>query len=84
MAVAEARDTLLKPSLRLKQTAQYLIPSVLQYTPTWAATNSADGYRGVPRNLYLPYDDPDNYWGQFVYQTVGRALCHILSSWRTG
>ena len=23
-----------------------------------------------PANLYLPWDDPDNYWGRFVYQTV--------------
>ena len=48
------------------------VAAVLQYTPTWAATNPAHGYRAVPRNLYLPYDHPDNYWGQFVYQTVLR------------
>ena len=32
--------------------------------PAWAST---DGSRnGVPKNLYLPYDHPDNYWGQFM------------------
>jgi len=46
------------------------VAAVVQYTPSWAASNPAHGYRAVPRNLYLPYDDPENYFGQFVYQTV--------------
>ena len=33
-------------------------------TPPWA---SSDGSRnGVPNGLYLPYDHPDNHWGQFM------------------
>lgn len=33
-------------------------------TPPWA---SADGSRnGVPHGLYLPYDHPENHWGQFM------------------
>jgi hypothetical protein len=33
-------------------------------TPGWA---SGDGSRnGVPNGLYLPYDHPDNHWGQFM------------------
>lgn len=33
-------------------------------TPPWA---SSDGSRnGVPKGLYLPWDHPDNHWGQFM------------------
>lgn len=33
-------------------------------TPGWA---SSDGTRnGVPNGLYLPYDHPENHWGQFM------------------
>ncbi|MCC7368041.1 MAG: hypothetical protein IT306_06440 [Chloroflexi bacterium] len=40
-----------------------LVGAVLN-TPPWA---SADGSRnGVPNGLYLPYDHPDNTWGQFM------------------
>lgn len=46
------------------------VSAVLQFTPTWAQSNPAVGQRSVPRNLNLPFDDPNNYWGQFVYQTV--------------
>ncbi len=51
--------------------------AVLQYTPQWAATNPAHGHRAVPRNLFLGYDDPENYFGQFVYQTVLRYTGRI-------
>ena len=30
-----------------------------------------------PLNLNLPWDDPRNYWGQFVYQTVLRYRDHV-------
>jgi hypothetical protein len=46
------------------------IAGLLQFTATWAATNLADPGRSVPRNLDLPDDDPRNYWGRFVYETV--------------
>ncbi|MGE3269549.1 MAG: hypothetical protein AB7P40_12440 [Chloroflexota bacterium] len=40
-----------------------LVGAVLN-TPGWA---SNDGSRnGVPNGLYLPYDHPDNHWGQFM------------------
>jgi hypothetical protein len=53
------------------------VAGVVQYTPPWAATDPSHGHRAVPRNLYLPYDDPDNYFGQFVYQTVRRYAGRI-------
>jgi hypothetical protein len=43
---------------------------LLQFTPTWAAANLADPGRSVPKNLDLPDDDPNNYWGRFVYEIV--------------
>jgi hypothetical protein len=46
------------------------LAGLLQFTPTWAATNLDDPGRSVPRNLDLPDDDPRNYWGRFVFETV--------------
>ena len=46
------------------------VAAVLQFTPGWAQSNPIAGQRSVPKNLNLPFDDPANYWGQFVYQTV--------------
>jgi hypothetical protein len=46
------------------------LAGLLQFTPTWAATDLSDPGRSVPQNLDLPDDDPENYWGRFVYETV--------------
>jgi len=35
-------------------------------TPGWASVDGSPN--GVPKNLYLPYNHPDNYWGQFTWQ----------------
>ncbi len=43
---------------------------LLQFTPNWAQADPDAGGRSVPANLDLPYDDPDNYWGRFVYETA--------------
>jgi hypothetical protein len=53
------------------------VAGVLQYTPTWAATDPSHGHRAVPRNLFLAYDDKDNYFGQFVYQSALRYAGRI-------
>lgn len=39
---------------------------VILHTPHWAATDSGYQFISPPRNLDLPYDDPENYWGQFT------------------
>jgi hypothetical protein len=31
----------------------------------------------VPANLYLPFDDPKNYWGQFMYKLAARYAGQI-------
>jgi hypothetical protein len=46
------------------------VTGVLQFTPQWAQQNPAAGQRSAPLNLDLPFDDPRNYWGRFVYETV--------------
>jgi hypothetical protein len=53
---------------------------LLQFTPTWAATNPDDPGRSVPRNLDLPDDDPRNYWGRFVFETV-RYYAGRIDDW---
>lgn len=43
---------------------------ILIGTPQWAS--DAGSTRAPPRGLYLPHNDPDNLWGQFVYRIVSR------------
>ena len=46
------------------------IAGLFQFTPEWAAANPGDGKRSVPKNLQLAFDDPNNYFGQYVFQTT--------------
>jgi len=46
------------------------LAGLMQFTPRWAQANPGSGERSAPRNLNLPYDDPNNYWGRFVFETV--------------
>ena len=46
------------------------VVGLLVNTPDWAAQDPSRGGTSVPRNLYLPHDHPDNYWGQFVRRVV--------------
>ncbi len=56
------------------------LAGLLQFTPTWAATNLDDPGRSMPRNLDLPDDDPRNYWGRFVFETV-RYYAGRIDEW---
>lgn len=56
------------------------LAGVLQFTPDWAQAVPAEGQRSVPKNLNLAFDDPQNYWGQFVYQTV-KAYAGQIDEW---
>ncbi len=40
------------------------VMGLLKSTPPWAA--ESEPYAGVPRGLYLPLDDPDNLWANYV------------------
>jgi hypothetical protein len=46
------------------------VAGLLQFTPSWAAANPGDGARSEPKNLNLPFDDPNNYFGQYAYNTA--------------
>ena len=56
------------------------LAAVLQFTPDWAQANPAAGQRSVPKNLDLAFDDPQNYWGRFVYETV-RKYAGQIDDW---
>src|SRR5262249_4547543 len=45
------------------------IAGLLQFTPPWAQANREQGERSPPANLNLPFDDPQNYFGRFAYET---------------
>jgi hypothetical protein len=51
--------------LNQEMTAGREVVAVLAGTPHWAADEN-----GLPKGLYLPHDDPENTWGQFVYRVV--------------
>ncbi|BCX05598.1 MAG: hypothetical protein KatS3mg053_3536 [Candidatus Roseilinea sp.] len=74
VTVAAAYDALLADAA----TAGIETLGVLIGAPEWASDPELDGgaYR-LPRNLDLPWDDPNNYWGQFVYQVVTRYRDHV-------
>ena len=42
------------------------VVGVLVNTPDWAAQDPSRGGTSVPKNLYLPYNHKDNYWGQYM------------------
>jgi hypothetical protein len=43
------------------------------YTPDWASATPRNARAtNVPANLYLAFDDPKNYWGQFMFKLAQR------------
>jgi hypothetical protein len=42
------------------------VVGLLINTPDWAAAKPSDHGTSPPKGLYLPYNDPNNYWGHFV------------------
>jgi len=53
------------------------VVGVLVNTPDWAAADPAQGGKSPPKNLNLAYNDPNNYWGQFVRQVVKMYAGHV-------
>jgi hypothetical protein len=56
------------------------VVALLKTTPAWA-TDGVPG-PGVPRGLYLPVDDPDNLWANFVRRSAAyyasRGVRHFI------
>jgi len=63
-------QTLTKAQVQTELSRGTKVAGLLQFTPAWAAANPGDGARSVPKNLDLPFDDPNNYFGQYAYQTA--------------
>ena len=53
------------------------VVGVLVNTPEWAQADPSAGPRSVPKNLNLDWNDPNNYWGQFVQSVVKMYAGHI-------
>jgi hypothetical protein len=49
-------------------------------TPDWAATNVRYHGTSVPKGLYLPYNDPNNYWGHFV-SLIAKRYAGRINDW---
>jgi len=56
------------------------VVGVLVNTPDWAAADPSQGGKSPPKNLNLPYNDPNNYWGQFVRQVV-KMYAGYVDTW---
>ena len=56
---------------------------VILHTPIWAAKD--EGYRHIspPKNLELPFDHPENYWGQFVSR-LASEYAGTVDTWILG
>ncbi len=63
-------QTLTKAQIQGELNRGTRVAGLFQFTPEWAAVNPGDGKRSVPKNLSASFDDPNNYFGQYVYQTV--------------
>jgi hypothetical protein len=53
---------------------------VILHTPNWAASDPSAGPTSSPRNLQLPFDDPNNYWGQFLMRVAG-SYAGLVDTW---
>ena len=56
---------------------------VVETVPAWASTNPAQAPDGVPRGLSLPWNNPKNYWGQYMYQ-LARHYAGLINTWIIG
>lgn len=49
------------------------VVGLAMYTPQWAtSTPATPRTTNLPVNLYLAFDDPQNYWGQFIFKLAQR------------
>ena len=56
------------------------VVGLAMYTPQWASsTPQTPRTSNVPANLYLPFDDPNNYWGQFMFKLAQRYATQITT-----
>lgn len=64
--------------------ADGIVPvGVVETVPAWASINPAESPNGVPSGLYLPWNNPHNAWGQFMYQ-LARHYAGLINTWIIG
>ncbi len=63
-------QTLTRQQVQTELNRGTAVAGLFQFTPGWAQANPDQGARSVPKNLGLAFDDPNNYFGQYVYQTA--------------
>lgn len=55
------------------------VTGLLKNTPLWATDDSSAA--GVPRGLYLPLDDPNNLWANYVRRVVSYYGARGVNNW---
>ncbi|HVC82608.1 MAG TPA: hypothetical protein VNL35_19140 [Chloroflexota bacterium] len=73
---ATAHDTTINAELA----AGRQIAGLLINTPAWAASNPSARDASPPKGLYLPYHDPNNYWGHFV-GLIAKRYAGRIDNW---
>jgi hypothetical protein len=73
-------QTLTKNQIQIELNRGTKVAGLFQFTPAWAASNPDHGKRSVPKNLGLAFDDPNNYFGLYVYQTA-RYYAGQIDQW---
>jgi hypothetical protein len=73
-------QTLTRQQLQAELSRGTHVAGLFQFTPSWAAVNPGDGKRAVPKNLNRAFDDPQNYFGQYVYNTA-RYYAGQIDQW---
>jgi hypothetical protein len=63
-------QTLTRSQIQTEVNRGTKVAGLFQFTPGWAAANPENGARSVPKNLSLAFDDPNNYFGQYVLHTA--------------
>jgi hypothetical protein len=56
------------------------VVGLLINTPDWAAAKPSDHGTSPPKGLYLPYNDPNNYWGHFV-GLIAKRYAGRIDNW---
>jgi hypothetical protein len=56
---------------------------VVQGVPSWAQLDPKDGPQSVPKGLDLPWNDPENTWGQYMYW-LARHYAGLINTWVIG
>ncbi|MGI6208823.1 MAG: DUF5722 domain-containing protein, partial [Anaerolineae bacterium] len=69
--------------MRAEQARGVELVGVVLHTPGWAARDPGYGPISPPKNLDLPFDHPENYWGAFLTRlaTEYTGLVHTWILW---